>query len=259
MKRYLLMVLLLVSSASIVFAGSIEDELQLLLGGELEEAATPVVDAFHSLMNQGLYHNAASHGLPGFDIGVRAMMLQIPDDKQEGLLDTLDVSTLALPVLQGSVGLMKGFQLTGRFFAADLGDAGKITLFGGGARFEVNEIVDIPLVAPRVSVQYFYNHFALGDVASSGSSSFDVIVSKKLFVIEPYAGLGYSSTTMEFDYMIETGVPIPIKVTREIEASSTRMAVGFNWIPLPLFKINAEYSLLSGYQQLSAGLIISFL
>jgi hypothetical protein len=259
MKKYLLITLLIISTAAVAFAGSIEDELKQLAEDQLVEEATPIVEAFHSLINQSLYHNAAAHGLPGFDIGVKAMYLQIPDDKQTGLLETADVAVLALPVLQGSIGLLHGFQVTGRFFTADLGDAGKLTLYGGGARFELNEIVDIPLVAPKVAVQYFYNHFALGDVATSGSSSFDLIVSKKLFVIEPYAGVGFSTTTMAFDYSLED-LPVPVDITADIETNSTRMAFGLNWIPLPLVRFNVEYSLLSGYTpQASAGLIISFL
>ncbi len=258
MKKYLLIMLLLVSSAAVVCAGTIEDELRQLAEAELAEQATPVVEAFHSLINQGLYHNAAAHGLPGFDIGFKALLVQIPDDKQTGLLETTELSTLLMPVVQGSIGLINGFQVTGRFFTLDIGDVGKMTLFGGGARFELNEIVDIPLLAPRVSLQYFFNHFAMGDVATSSSSSYDLIVSKKLFVIEPYAGIGYSTTKMGFEYSIEDIQPV-VDVSSEIETSSTRMALGFNWIPFPLLRMNAEYSLLSGYQQASMGLIISFL
>ena len=258
MKRQLLLVLLLAGTVATAQAGSIEDEIFQLAEDELVEQATPIVEAFHGLLNQGLYHNASSHGFPGFDFGVKAMFLQIPDDKQLGVLATAEVSTLALPVIQGSVGLMHGFQVTGRFFTADLGEAGKMTVVGAGARFELNEIVDIPLVAPRVAVQYFYNHLTLGDVLSSGTSSFDLMVSKKLFIIEPYAGLGYSKTTMGFDYSYDAGV-VPVDVKKDIDTNSTRMVLGFNWIPIPLLRINAEYSFLSDYTLATAGLIISFL
>ena len=259
MKKLLLYacaMLLLGLQTSTVLAGSIEDEIFQLPEGQLTDKATPVVNAFHGLINQGLYHNASSHGLPGFDIGVKALFLQIPTDQQTGVLASADVKALTLPVAQASIGLLKGFQVSGRFFTADLGAAGKLTLLGGGARFELNEIVDIPLLAPRFALQYFHNSLRLGDVFSANSSSYDLMVSKKLFIIEPYAGFGYSSTSIAFDYVNSL---TQVAVSKTLDTSGSRLVVGFNWIPFPLLRINAEYTFLSDYPLLTGGLIISFL
>jgi hypothetical protein len=259
MRVSLLVTFLLLFAAGSGRAG-IVDELLTLDAAQLELQAPPLVKSFNAFLNQGLYHNGASHGVPGFDVGVKALFLVVPEDKREGLLDLAGVDKLVLPVLHGSVGLMNGFQVSGRFFMADLGEKlGPVTDLGAGLRFEFNEIFNVPLVMPRIGLQYFLNSFSLGDEISTLSHNYDLIVSKKLIFVEPYGGFGFSRTTMKFAYTFEVmGFPGQ-EISTSFTEQSSHLVLGLNVVPFPLLRLNAAYTLNADYHLFNLGLLVNFL
>ncbi len=110
MKRIALIsiVVILAFSASQALAqdddDNFYDEIKKYAESELEDVAKPLVEAFGTGVCGGLYHTGKTHGTLGFDVGVRSMMVFIPEGKSE-ILDSSDVSFFPVPVIQASVGL----------------------------------------------------------------------------------------------------------------------------------------------------------
>jgi hypothetical protein len=66
--------------ASVIQAQStLAEKIKSVSENLLEGYTQPIVTAFGTGISTGLFHSAASHGLLGFDLGVRAMWIQIPE------------------------------------------------------------------------------------------------------------------------------------------------------------------------------------
>lgn len=84
MRKPLVFFLLVVAWLAMPTAGhgqSISEVLSKIAGDNAKNYIQPAVDAFGANLNSGLYYTADVHGVLGFDIGLRAMVVFVPDDQ----------------------------------------------------------------------------------------------------------------------------------------------------------------------------------
>jgi hypothetical protein len=265
MKRFAIIVLFVftVFLATQVMAqddNNFYDQFQQYAGDQIDAIAKPIVEAFGTGIGGGLYNTASTHGLLGFDLGFRAMMVMIPEGKS-AIFDSSDVKFFPVPVAQASVGLPMGFEVMARGFSAKFQD-GTISLFGGGVKKNFNSYIPVPGL-PDISAMIAYHTFKAGDILSSNTLSMDVLVSKKFLIITPYGGFGFDRTSMDIKYTYIHANPVPpptnleTQVKHNIKVSTGRFTVGLNITPFPFVKIFADYNL-GKFSQATAGLAISF-
>jgi hypothetical protein len=258
MKRFAIIVLFVSAlfSASQVLGqndGNLFDQFRKCAIDQVDEIATPVVQATGVGIGGGLYNTASTHGMLGFDIGIRTMMVFVPEGS--GILDSADVKFFPVPVAQVSVGFPMNFEVMLRGFSITYKDK-TVSLFGGGVKKSFSEYIPIPTF-PDLSAIIAYHTFKAGGILSSTTLSFDVIVSKKFLIISPYGGFGYDRTSMDFTYTFSPDTPLEYEVEHNIKASTARLTLGLNITPVPFVKIFADYNL-SKFSQVTAGLAFSF-
>ncbi len=226
---------------------------------QIEEVATPIVEAFGTAVGGGLYHTAATHGVLGFDVGFRAMMVMVPEGESD-ILDSADVTFFPVPAIQASVGLPMDFEVMVRGFSVKFEDE-TISLFGAGVKKNFTPNIPVPGL-PDISAMIAYHSFKASDVLTSTHLSFDLMVSKKFMIITPYAGFGYDKTSMDIEYTyvdntISPPLPNEFPVSQTVDASTARFTVGLNLSPFPFVKIFGDYNI-GKYSEITAGMAISF-
>jgi len=231
----------------------------------LDEVIDPLLDLFGFYTGGGLYHSGKTHGLGGFDVGVRLITMMISEDQKPDLpfpsSDAVNggvfkgMELMALPLLQVSLGLPGNLEATGRFFTYPLGEdekEGNITLIGLGLKYGILQNT----LLPRVSVVAAYHYLNVPeefDFGSVNNISAALIVSKGFPFIDLYGGVGIDRTNLDVDLDLP---PIgPIKDA--FEKTNFRGNVGFKLKPFPLIFIHADYNF-GSVQGFNAGLGLSF-
>lgn len=229
-------------------------EIESYAEAELEEVAKPLVEAFGTGVCGGLYHTAKTHNTLGFDVGVRAMMVLIPEGESE-IFDSSDVSFFPVPVIQASLGLPMDFEVMVRGFSVKFEDE-SISLYGAGLKKNFKPMIPFPGL-PDISAMLAYHKFEAGDILGSTHLSFDVLVSKKFLVISPYAGLGFDKTTMNFKYTFVNPNPLipDVEIDKDIKTTTTRFTLGLSLTPIPFVNIFADYNV-GKFSEITAGVAI---
>ena len=242
----------------------------------------PFATALGTAINSGIYHTAKIHGLPGFDIGIRAMMISIPDegltyfakvgadsfetpsifgDKTSsvtGLPGGLDIGTVIFAVPQVSIGLLMGTELNFRYLPAiELSDKiGKLELIGFGLSHSLDQYFPAPIpLLPQLSAGFMFQSFKVGDILESSHKAYNLRLSKSVPMLTVYLGAQLESTDMDITYQLD-GIGADIKVNVEGE-NQVRFTGGLRWTLFPFLGINADYSL-GEYPAINLGLIFSF-
>ena len=259
MRRYFSIALLAIFTLAVSQVmgqdGGFYDEFKEYAEDQIEEVATPIVEAFGIAVGGGLYHTAATHGVLGFDVGFRAMMVMVPEGESD-LLDSADVTFFPVPAIQASVGLPMDFEVMVRGFSVKFEDE-TISLFGAGVKKNFTPNIPVPGL-PDISAMIAYHSFKASDVLTSSHLSFDLMVSKKFMIITPYAGFGYDKTKMDIEYIYVPPPPLTSEdVKYTIDASTARFTVGLNVTPFPFVKIFGDYNI-GKYSEITAGMAISF-
>lgn len=256
MKRIAVIALgvMVLFAAPVIWAQDNLFEFESYAKEKLDEVATPLVEAFGTGVCGGLYHTAKTHNLLGFDVGVRAMMVIIPEGESE-IFDASDVSLFPVPVIQASLGLPMDFEVMVRGLSIPFEDE-SITLFGAGLKKNFKSLIPIPGF-PDLSAMIAYHKFEASDVLNSTHLSFDFMVSKKFLIITPYGGIGFDRTKMEFDYTYGEDDPIipDTPIHHEISASTARFTVGLNLTPIPFVNVFADYNV-GKFSEITAGVAI---
>ena len=228
---------------------------------EIDEVATPIVEAFGMAVGGGIYNSAKTHGVLGFDIGIRTMMLMIPEGESD-IYDASEVSFIAMPTVQAGLGLPMDIELMARAISVPFQDE-SLSLYGGGIKKNLSSHLPIPAI-PDIAIIAAYHRFKAGDILTSGHFSLDLAVSKSFLVITPYAGFGIDWTKMDIEYTYVEGSPpllpiepVEIPVEHTIDTRTTRLTLGLNVTPFPFVKLFADYNI-GKFTQITAGLAISF-
>jgi hypothetical protein len=252
MRRCAIILLVVVTllSSQLLASDNLFDQFQDYAESQIDQYATPVVQAFGTGVSGGLYHTANTHGMLGFDLGARAMIVLIPEGKS-AIMDSADLKAFAIPVLQASVGLPMDLEVMARGFGVKFEDE-SISLFGVGVKKKFNSYIPVPGF-PSVSAMIAYHRFKAGSYLSSSTISLDAIVSKKFLVISPYGGFGYDWTSMKVKYDYLGTIP----VSHTVKVSTARFTLGLSITPAPFINIFADYNF-GKFAEVSTGLSIGF-
>lgn len=295
MKKFSTLLLISILAFNTSFA-QVDDKFSFLDENEVKNFGKPLVTALGIGMNTGTFHTAKVSKLFGFSIGVRAMMIFIPDDQLtfkpnlpagyssvNGIEETATIfgdkggiyagpygmitypngiNETSLPIFypQATLSLL-GTELLVRYVPLKVEDR-SITLFGIGVKHSVSQY--IPLVPLDFAVQIIYNKFDVEDLITSSHLAFSAQASKTFGLFTAYGGLQYESSKLTFDYTIKgdpsSGNPLvhtDRKISAEVEGDNTvRLTVG-GAISLGFLAINADYSL-GSMSVASAGLTFEF-
>lgn len=291
---FLIIVILITLTATSTSFGQVDSSTQSLVQQYIESIdgdsivinyMQPFATAFGTAINTGLYHTAKIHGIPGFDIGIRAIFIPIPDEaltyKAPYLLstktDSLDASTVFGPdssidvyppgldigglpfgVLHLSVGLPMGTELNLRYLPSfEINDdIPKIELLGFGLSHSIDQYFPVPIpLLPQLSAGFMYQTFKVEDLIESTHTAFNLRLSKSVPMLTVYLGAQFESSDMDITYkdFVSGGVK-----TLELEGENDiRFTGGFRFTIFPLLGINADYST-GKYSAFNIGLNFSF-
>ena len=183
-----------------------------------------------------------------------------PDDYNIPFPEGFDLPGVPFAVIQGSLGIPLGTDLTVRFIPAvevheDVGD---VEAFGFGIRHSVSQWFPTPLPVD-LAVSLGWQDLSVGEYLDASGTNYGAVVSKDFGVIALY-GAGYVSTAdVDVTYTFEGTQGIPpqtIRLTQDLD-TQTRFAVGLN-LDLLVLDLSAEYALGGEMDSLSGQVGFSF-
>jgi hypothetical protein len=214
----------------------------------LDENVTPIVKLFGSYMGGALFNTGNTHGLLGFDVGVKGIILFIDDNLKTDWTGTSGVkggplgefNTVPIPMLQAGIGLIGNLEVVGRFFSYPIaetpeGKAENISVIGGGIKYGVIQ----NFALPRVSVMASYHKLIVPEAyefADVNTVSLDLIISKSVPMLATvYGAVGVDRSSMSLE--------IPeIKEQLDYSESMFRGVVGVKFDFLPFVYISTDYN-----------------
>ncbi len=242
----------------------------------------PFATAIGIGMGGALFHRGSAKTLPRFDVGISATYVMIPEEEKyfgvtlPGLGDVTaptvfgptktsnpmlipgtDQNKFIVPVLHANIGLFANFEAMVRFATKDLGDFGRVTIYGGGLKYELSDLIPIPMFPIDFGVQAAYHKFTLGDYLSSGtfSMNFQASGSLPLIPFDVYGGVGYdiSSTTIKTMELVPGTNLGDVTIDGD---TGLRLNAGVSFTLL-FFNVHADYNI-GKYNSLSGGVMIVF-
>lgn len=191
-----------------------------------------------------------------------------------------DFTFVPMPILQASVGLIKGFEVKARFLPTISIDEAEIGMFGAGIQYEFTKLLPADKVLPvaisavigYTNLNGEYDFTESSDVqgenqsvdASFNTWNFSAVVStKNIPVINFYGGIGYITGQSDVDllgeYVVTSGpfqqtYSDPFTVSQD--ASGVVANIGTK-IKLGFFRLNAEYNI-AEFSTFTAGMSFGF-
>lgn len=185
-------------------------------------------------------------GFPHVEAGI-VSGIQFRPDRDDTLLRNSGVKTMALPMLQGAVGLPFGFDAV----VHGLSYSGA-RVFGGGARWTAFKVPMTDGSLPMIGVGVFadrVNHtaFSATHYAVNGSLGWS------LPLIAPFVNAGYDVTSMKVGAATQAGV-----IGATAWGRGSRFGIGADLTPFPFTRIRAAYQVLHGMPGATADLLVKF-
>jgi hypothetical protein len=251
MKRIYPLLLALCAVVALVatsHAQSLEDRLREFGLNYATGYTKPIGDAFGASLNSGWYSTAnVSDGVDIF-IGVKAMLLPIPDDARTFTMKSIwDGKAQVIPTVVGdkievpisNTGIFNGRTVSPETYAQgfDLKTApmavphisignffGTRLMIRWLPRVPVQNMGDfgffgigvqhsisryVPALPVDLSAMVAYQSMTLGDIVTTKAFTIGAQVSKSFSILTLYGGLGYESSTMSFSYTANYTAPNP--------------------------------------------------
>ena len=200
---------------------------------------------------------------------------EVPFDLPQGLADS-NVNFVPGAMIQGSVGLISGFEIKGRYLPEVKSDDVDVRLYGIGLKNEFTDWLPFDEVFPlhisgfigytkfdgslKVENNFIVNSNQQRIDSEMDSWNYAALVSTKLPVIDFYGSIGYINASSSSDligtYQINRGplasqsIEDPVSISSD--ASSVQATLGFK-LKLSFFRLNAQYSF-QEYDTVSLGL-----
>lgn len=242
--------------------------------------AKPMVTTLGTGLNSGGFHTAKVAKIFGFSIGIKGMMIFIPNDQltfdpklpagyasgdpsatiwgdKGGIYsgpygfipypDGFNQTSIPFGVPQASISAL-GTELLVRFIPSIKVNNDEFNFFGIGVKHTISQW--IPLIPVDVAVQVLYNKLEVTNLISSTNLAFNAHASKSFGVFTAYGGLQYESSNFKLDYKIKgdpaSGNPL-LRTDRDIEVdidgdNTFRIVIG-GALNLAFLTISADYSL----------------
>ena len=293
MKKFLslLIISLFFIPMSLLKAQNVEDYLIDILEkgyGEnyIKGYTQPLSTALGTAMGGSLYHRGYTKGFPRFDVGISAVYIQLPSGAKEfespanvsiagfqtgqgnvptvfgdkdlqinGAIPGAGTDAFALPMLHANLGLLANLEATARFITADIDYLGKLTIYGGGLKYGLSELLPIGLLPLDFSIQAAYHKFTLGEFIDAGTFSMNLQASVSIPVLplDVYGGIGIDNSSMiiKTDAFNVPGINMG-DVTVDGE-NAFRYNLGVS-LTLMILNVHADYTI-GEYNAFGAGLM----
>ena len=264
----------LIGSVSLV-----SDDQQEFLLDEADYSQGNVSLEFQNGPSSQMVGNALGENNP--DVGVKAVFEnngiteEVEFDLPQGLSDS-NINFVPGAMIQGSIGLISGFEIKGRYLPEVNTDDVDISMYGIGLKHEFTDWLPFDELFPLhisgfIGYTKFDGSLKVEDnfIANSDQQKIDsemdswnyaALVSTKLPVINFYGSIGYINASSSSDligtYQINEGplagqsVDDPISISSD--ASTVQATLGFK-LKLAFFRINGQYSF-QEYDTVSLGL-----
>lgn len=233
----------------------------------------PFSTSLGTALGGAMYHRAYTKGFPRFDAGLSMVYVTIPDKglsftnpvtndqeptffgKKSGTISGINQSSFALPMLQVNLGLFANLEATARFVTADFSDYGKLTVYGGGFKYGVSELLPLGVLPLDFSVQAGYHKFTLGDILDAGTfnMNFQASVSVPVMPLDVYGGIGFDNSSLVVRTSNLDGGTGLKDVTIDGE-NKLRYNVGVS-LTFLIVNIHADYTI-SEYNSVAAGIMV---
>jgi|WetSurMetagenome_2_1015567.scaffolds.fasta_scaffold239893_2 hypothetical protein len=295
MKKALTTFFLIMLISKITFS-QVDDRFSFLGASSIKEFGKPLVTSFGIAMNTGSFHSASISRTFGFSIGIKGMMIFVPDDQKtftpnlpagyksvsdndatatffgdeggiyvgpQGLItypSGINESSIPMVFPQATFSFM-GNELLLRFVTIPVKNE-NVTLFGVGFKHSISQY--IPFSPLDIAVQVLYDNFTYGNTVKSTNLAFNAEASKTFGIFTAYGSLQYETSKLKFEYDIKqdvnSGDPEIVnggKVSVEVEGDNKmRFTVG-GALSLGVLVLNLDYSV--GSQSVaSTGLTFEF-
>jgi hypothetical protein len=242
--------------------------------------AKPMVTTLGTGLNSGGFHTAEVAKIFGFSIGIKAMMIFIPNDQMTfnpklpagyrsgqpsatiwgdkggiysgpfGFVtypDGFNQTSIPFGVPQAAISTF-GTELLVRFIPSIKINENEFNFLGIGVKHSISQW--IPLIPVDVAVQVLYNKLEVTNLISSTNLAFNAHASKSLGVFTAYGGLQYESSNFKLDYTINgdpaSGNPLlrnDRKISVDINGDNRFRIVIGGALNLAFLTLSADYSL----------------
>lgn len=204
-----------------------------------KDALKPFARDLGGMLGANVAHSGRSLGFPGFDVGVRFAGMLSVDDK-DVILKGADAEQFGMPYIQAELGLP--FKLDG--FIRGFSYSG-LTMVGGGLRYGLLRVVDLPLT-PQLTVGVMGDTLSFSQFSATHFGA-DLTLSVKALIVEPYLGVGFDRTKVEIKSVGASQLAFAADGDNAVGTAS-RVTLGLNLKPLPLFYVFGGYTLVDGSQ-----------
>lgn len=196
-----------------------------------------------AVLGGGMYHQAKTLGILGFDIGVRAPMQTV--NKDDKLLTGQNVTQFGLAFVELEKGLPWNIDLIGRAVSAD-----GVSATGFGIRYSL-----VSLAVLNVSVVANSNTFT-HDYIKGTTTGIGAVASVNIPVIQPYVGVTSESTNITPGAKAILANPLLDGISGK--SSGLRLEAGLNFSPFPLLYIYGGYTMVADGTGYSAAVGLKF-
>ncbi|RKY85837.1 hypothetical protein DRQ09_06775 [candidate division KSB1 bacterium] len=206
--------------------------------------------ALGTLLGNGLFHTAAVHSISGFDIGVKSIMIFIPDKDRRGPLG--GVKYIPLPLFQADLGLHDNIEIGARYINIEFGDdvSKNVNIYTGIIKYGVFQTFGLP----KISLVGAYSRLSGVDDFKMSTLTFSGVVSEGLPLITIYGGVSYNIYLMNASF--KKGGLYTTDFSSTFKETDLRYTVGVSLGLIPFSKVNMEYS--SGYfKSITIGILLS--
>ncbi|MBN2407205.1 MAG: hypothetical protein JXJ19_05865 [Elusimicrobia bacterium] len=212
----------------------------------LEDELEPLAADIGAAISGGLYREAQSIGFPGIDAGIKLTTAKISDDNP--VKDDISGDYLAAPWLSIRAGLPKNIAVFARGFNMALSDSDDaVQLMGLGAKYSLVEEKTMPFI-PNVALLAAYNSLEVG-IISVNTITAGCVISKKLPMVTPYAGISWEMIRGKFDTLLEEAEP---------SKDLMRIGAGLDITLFPAVYLNIEADSINSNVGVSIGLGLKF-
>lgn len=180
----------------------------------------------------------------------------------------IGLPALPLAMPQIALGLPMGIELTLRGFPEqDIPDIGLFSMYGAGARVNIDQFIPIPLFPVDITAGAFYSQMQIGDIIESSNTSVSLQVGKSLnlliFGVGVYADAAYESSSLSIGYDADFTPNDPSDALTRIQFDmetdpGLRVGAGLHLTLIPLTYFNVHVSKTPNNQVLTGGFGISF-
>jgi hypothetical protein len=185
----------------------------------------------------------------------------------------IKINALPIPMAQLGIGLPKGFDLKFRYLPTlDLGDQGKLNMFGIGVMHDVKQYIPgiknlpfdlsgfIGYTKMKVDVALDNTKPDQHGIFETSATTIQGVISKKIAVLTVYGGLGYNiaktKLAVKGTFSFDNPTPVPPTVVKDpvnfdVSSSGPRATAGVR-LKLAVITFHADYTLQT-YKTLTVG------